>query len=78
MVAGSFGMICGGEFGIILGDLLASNLRVKLGDKVTLILPGSCVSPAGVTATQRFEVKAFKVGAQLDSSMASGTSGGWR
>jgi lipoprotein-releasing system permease protein len=72
MVAGSLDDLRGGEFGIILGDLLASNLRVKLGDKVTLILPEASASPAGVLPRlKRFEVKGvFKVGAQLDSSMA--------
>lgn len=72
MVAGQLEDLKAGEFGIILGDLLARSLRVNPGDKVTLVLPEASASPAGVLPRlKRFTVKGiFKVGAQLDSSMA--------
>ena len=37
-----------GEFGVILGGELARNLGAREGDKVTLIVPGGQVTPAGV------------------------------
>lgn len=72
MLVGQLADLKAGEFGIILGDLLAASLRARVGDKVTLILPEASASPAGVLPRlKRFEVKGiFKVGAQLDSSMA--------
>lgn len=72
MVAGQLEDLKAGEFGIILGNLLARSLRVNPGDKVTLVLPEATASPAGVLPRlKRFTVKGvFKVGAQLDSSMA--------
>lgn len=72
MVAGSLDDLSAGGFGIILGDLLARSLRVGVGDKVTLVLPEATASPAGVLPRlKRFQVVGiFKVGAQLDSSMA--------
>ncbi len=72
MVEGTLDELRAGEFGIILGDLLARSLRVKKGDKVTLVLPEATASPAGVLPRlKRFKVQGvFKVGAQLDSNMA--------
>ena len=72
MVAGSLDLLKAGEYGIILGDLLAQQLRVTTGDLVTLILPIASSSPAGVLPRlKRFKVKGmFKVGAQLDSTLA--------
>ncbi|MFT2111326.1 lipoprotein-releasing ABC transporter permease subunit [Marinomonas sp. 2405UD68-3] len=60
------------SFGIILGEQLAQSLRVKVGDKVTALLPEASVSIAGVSPTlKRFTlVGTFKVGAELDSSFA--------
>lgn len=37
-----------GRFGIVLGAELARNLGVRVGDPVTLIMPGGQVTPAGV------------------------------
>lgn len=72
MVEGSLDLLKAGEYGIILGDLLAQQLRVTTGDLVTLILPIASSSPAGVLPRlKRFKVKGmFKVGAQLDSTLA--------
>lgn len=46
-----------GEFNIILGQQIADAFGLKLGDKVTLLLPKLDVSPTGVQA----RVKRFKV-----------------
>lgn len=72
MVAGSLEDLRSGEYGIILGNLLARSLRVSVGDKVTMVLPEATTSPVGVLPRlKRFEVRGvFKVGAQLDSNMA--------
>ncbi len=71
MVAGSIHALEEGEFGIVIGDLLASYLRVGLGDKLTIVLPEASITPAGVfPRLKRFTVKGiFKVGADLDGSL---------
>ncbi|WP_372836012.1 lipoprotein-releasing ABC transporter permease subunit, partial [Pontibacterium sp.] len=60
------------RFGIVLGDLLARYLGVRVGDKVTLVLPEATVSVAGmVPRLKRFTVVGtFEVGAELDASLA--------
>ncbi|MGQ7275094.1 lipoprotein-releasing ABC transporter permease subunit [Marinobacter sp. V034] len=70
MVEGKLDDLQSGEFGIIIGRMLAANLRVKLGDKVTLVLPEASITPAGVLPRlKRFTVKGiFSVGAELDGS----------
>lgn len=71
MVAGSIHDLKPGEFGIVIGSLLAGHLRVDLGDKITIVLPEASITPAGVfPRLKRFTVKGiFKVGADLDSSL---------
>jgi lipoprotein-releasing system permease protein len=62
-----------GEFGIILGADLARNLRVRPGDKVTLVTPQTTVTPAGVIPrTRSFTVTGiFDVGwYEYDSGLA--------
>lgn len=72
MKAGSLTDLRSGEFNIVLGDLLAKQLRVELGDKVTLIMPEASLTPAGVMPRlKRFTVTGiFSVGAELDASYA--------
>jgi lipoprotein-releasing system permease protein len=72
MLAGELEQLQAGEFGIILGELLARQLRASVGSKVTLVMPQATASPAGVLPRlKRFTVTGvFKVGAQLDSSLA--------
>lgn len=72
MEVGQLDNLQSGEFGIILGDLLARSLRVNVGSKVTLVMPQATASPAGVLPRlKRFTVVGiFKVGAQLDGSLA--------
>lgn len=54
MVAGSFTDLKPGQFGIILGQELASSLGAWTGDKVTLLIPTATVTPMGVMP--RFKV----------------------
>jgi len=53
---GSFSSLVAGEFNVIIGKDLAEALGAKLGDKITLAIPGQ-VTPAGVTP----RLKAFTV-----------------
>ncbi|MDX1398188.1 MAG: ABC transporter permease, partial [Oceanospirillum sp.] len=68
MVAGSLDELKPGEFGIIMGDLLARFIGVGVGDKVTLMIPEASMTPAGVfPRMKRFTVVGlFSVGAELD------------
>ena len=61
-----------GEFGVVLGDLTARRFRLSVGDKLTLIVPEVSSAPGGITPRmQRLTVVGtFKVGAELDGSMA--------
>ncbi|ODC02965.1 cell division protein FtsX [Terasakiispira papahanaumokuakeensis] len=61
-----------GQYGIILGDILARFLRVEVGDKVTLLLPEASITPGGIfPRLKRFTViGTFSVGAELDSNLA--------
>lgn len=70
MEQGSLDDLRSGEFGIIVGRLLAANLRLQVGDKVTVVLPEASVTPAGVLPRlKRFTVKGiFSVGAELDGN----------
>ena len=70
MEQGSLDDLRSGEFGIIIGRFLASSLRLRLGEKVTVVLPEASVTPAGVLPRlKRFTVKGvFSVGAELDGS----------
>jgi len=72
MLNGSWDALKDANFGIVLGDLLARYLGVRIGDKVTLVLPEASISVAGVTPRlKRFTVVGiFSVGAELDSSLA--------
>ena len=72
MVEGSLQALKTTRFGIVLGASLGNILNVDIGDKVTLVLPEASASPAGVLPRlKRFTVVGFfKVGAELDSSLA--------
>ncbi len=61
-----------GEFGIVLGEILARQLGASIGDKVTVVLPEASINPAGVfPRLKRFTVTGlFAVGADLDASLA--------
>src|SRR5690606_15925596 len=72
MIAGSSLHLQSGEFGIVMGSLLARSLGLALGDKVTLTLPDITITLAGVyPRTKRFTlVGVFEVGAQMDQTLA--------
>ena len=69
--AGSLNNLEPGEFGIVLGEILAAQLGARMGDKVTMVLPEASVNPAGVfPRLKRFTVVGvFGVGADLDASL---------
>jgi lipoprotein-releasing system permease protein len=64
MTAGSLENLKPNRFGIVLGEKLANNLGLSLGDKVTLLVPTATLTPVGVMP--RFKVFTvvgiFKVG----------------
>ncbi len=72
MELGSLDALTPGSFGMVLGSSMAYRLGVFPGDKVTLVLPEASISPAGVIPRfKRFTVVGvFKVGAELDSTLA--------
>jgi lipoprotein-releasing system permease protein len=72
MIDGQLSNLKADDFGIVLGNLLARSLGVGVGDKVTIVLPEASVTLGGVfPRLKRFTVVGiFKVGAELDSSLA--------
>jgi len=69
---GSLQSLQAGEFGIVMGDVLARILGLEMGDPITLMVPEVSVSLAGLTPRfKRFRlVGVFKVGAEMDSGLA--------
>lgn len=49
MTSGTLGSLLPKSFGIVLGEELASHLKVKIGDKVTIVTPRINFSAAGVS-----------------------------
>jgi lipoprotein-releasing system permease protein len=72
MVQGRLDDLRPGESGIVIGEITARRFRLNVGDKLTLIVPELSSAPGGITPRmQRFNVVGvFKVGAELDSSLA--------
>jgi len=72
MIVGSSYNLMPGEFGIVMGSLLARSLGLAPGDKVTLTLPDINITIGGVyPRTKRFTlVGVFEVGAQVDQTLA--------
>jgi lipoprotein-releasing system permease protein len=72
LYAGDVSDLQAGEFGIVLGRLLARSLHVDIGDKVVMTLPEVNITPAGLfPRVKRFTVVGmFEVGAQIDQSLA--------
>lgn len=60
-----------GEFGVVLGSLVAMRFGLSTGDKLTLIIPEVSSVPGGITPRMhRLTVAGvFKVGAELDGSL---------
>jgi len=73
MVFGKLDDLVAGEYGIVLGSGLASNLDVVPGDRITMITPQSTVSPLGfLPRLRRFKVVGlFEIGVyEYDRSSA--------
>lgn len=72
MVAGRLSALQPGKFNIVLGQVLAQNLGVHVGDQVTLVIPQTNLTPLGtVPRLRQFTVAGiFKVGYQYDSAYA--------
>jgi lipoprotein-releasing system permease protein len=72
MLQGTLDDLVPGSFNIILGDILARQLRVQAGDKITVVLPEASLTPAGVfPRLKRFNVAGtFRVGADIDGQLA--------
>jgi len=72
MVSGEFDALQPGEFGIVLGRILANSLGTYVGDDIRLTLPKLSVTLAGVfPRSRRFKVVGiFEVGAQVDQQLA--------
>lgn len=72
MYRGSTSDLKPGQFGIVLGRLLARFLRVDVGDQLLMTLPDISITPAGLfPRVKRFTVVGiFEVGAQVDQSLA--------
>jgi len=72
LLAGDLGSLTAGEYGVVLGSLLARSLRVMTGDDVLVTLPEVTVTPVGVfPRVKRLKVVAvFQVGAQVDNGIA--------
>ncbi|WP_085716745.1 lipoprotein-releasing ABC transporter permease subunit [Pseudomonas sp. B28(2017)] len=72
IVQGSLEALKPGEFGVVIGEITARRFRLNVGDKITLIVPEVSNAPGGITPRmQRLNVVGvFKVGAELDGTMA--------
>jgi len=72
MPQGDLNDLTPGDWNIVLGDLLARNLGVGVGDQVTLLVPEASITPGGVfPRLKRFTVSGiFKVGAEVDARLA--------
>lgn len=47
MVHGSFNQLQPGQYGVVMGQKLADNLGLQVGDKVTLFTPQATITPVG-------------------------------
>ncbi len=72
MLLGDLEDLAPGEYGIILGSIIAQHLHITRGDKVTVLIPQVSITPAGVfPRSKRFTVVGvFEAGAQVDQTLA--------
>lgn len=72
MIAGSLEYLQPGEYGIVLGRILASRLMLTTGDKLVLTSSDINITPLGVFARSRSFtlVGIFEAGAQVDTNLA--------
>ncbi|MFL0799585.1 MAG: lipoprotein-releasing ABC transporter permease subunit [Agarilytica sp.] len=71
MLVGHIDNLHSGEYGIILGSIIARHLGVTTEDKISLTLPVMSITPAGIfPRSKRFTVVGvFEVGAQVDQTL---------
>ncbi len=72
MVAGTLESLSKQKYSLVIGQSLANNLQVNLGDEVRLVLPNKSVfTPMGRIPVQRvFQVTGiFHIGSQVDDAM---------
>ncbi len=71
MLIGQLDNLHPGEYGIILGSIIARHLGVTAEDKISLTLPVMSITPAGIfPRSKRFTVVGvFEVGAQVDQTL---------
>jgi len=72
MYQGSIDDLQPGEYGIVVGRLLAHFLNVKVNDRLVMTLPEVSITPAGLfPRVKRFTVVGiFEVGAKVDQTLA--------
>ncbi len=72
MQQGSLADLRPGEFGVVIGEITARRFGLAVGDQLALIVPELSSVPGGIVPRmQRINVAGvFKVGAELDSSLA--------
>lgn len=72
MIVGDMARLEPGEYGIVMGRILASRLLLAPGDKIRVTSPEINVTPMGAfTRSRNFTlVGVFEVGAQVDSTLA--------
>lgn len=72
MIVGGFDSLEAGNYGVVMGAMLARSLKVVTGDQVLLTLPQVILTPAGVFPRVKTltVVGIFQVGAQVDSGLA--------
>ncbi len=72
MTQGSLHDLQPGEWGVVMGDLLANRLGLRLGDRVTLMIPEVSLSIAGAHPRLRqfTLVGTFELGAEIDANLA--------
>lgn len=72
MVAGQLDDLKPGQFGVILGAIMARSLGVVPGDAITLLIPEVSLTLAGVRPRLKrlTVVGVFEVGAELDANLA--------
>lgn len=71
MLAGALADLRPGEFGVVMGSLLARQLGLALGDKVVITSPDINITPAGIFPRNKSFtlVAVFEVGAQVDQDL---------
>ncbi|MDM8347841.1 lipoprotein-releasing ABC transporter permease subunit [Pseudomonas sp. sp1636] len=72
MTQGRLSDLRAGEFGVVIGEITARRFQLKIGDRLALIVPEASAVPGGITPRMQAinVVGVFKVGAELDGSLA--------